>query len=79
MESETIMVDQDPPIDPSVEPSLPVSTHVGTGMLTSTPQLSDTPVLGSGPTTEILPVQENQVCLVTRLSMADEISCMFRQ
>ena len=49
--AETELVDQDPPIDPTVEraapteavgtaePSLPVSTFTGTGRVTSTPQL----------------------------------------
>lgn len=45
--TDTVMVDQDPPIDPSVEtaphaePTLPVSTMTGTstGVVTSTPQL----------------------------------------
>ena len=58
VEVETAMVEQDPPIDPSVEratpvePSLPVSTRT-TGMLTSTPQLG--PATATPPTTEVLP------------------------
>ena len=57
-EVETVMVEQDPPIDPSVEratpmePSLPVSTRT-TGMLTSTPQLG--PATATPATAEILP------------------------
>lgn len=58
IEAETVMVEQDPPIDPSVEratpvePSLPVSTRT-TGMLTSTPQLG--PATATPATTAVLP------------------------
>ena len=55
--SDTVMVDQDPPIDPSVEtaprvePALPISTM--TGQVTSTPQLGPA---NTGLTQEITPV-----------------------
>lgn len=55
--TDTVMVDQDPPIDPSVEtapprePALPISTM--TGQVTSTPQLGP---VNPGVTQEITPV-----------------------
>ncbi|KAL0024099.1 hypothetical protein WJX79_006862 [Trebouxia sp. C0005] len=63
VETETVMVEQDPPIDPSVEraePPLPVSTTT-TGMLTSTPQLgpaTTTAAPATVATTEIVPVTQ---------------------
>ncbi|KAL0055654.1 hypothetical protein WJX82_002810 [Trebouxia sp. C0006] len=63
VETETVMVEQDPPIDPSVEraePTLPVSTRT-TGMLTSTPQLgpaTTTATTTTVATTEIVPVSQ---------------------
>lgn len=71
VETETVMVEQDPPIDPSVEraePTLPVSTRT-TGMLTSTPQLgpaTTTAATTSVATTEISPV--TQETIVTQVS-----------
>lgn len=60
--TEPVMMDQDPPIDPSVEtaprrePALPVSTMTGQA---STGQVTNTPQLGSAAprvTQEITPV-----------------------
>ena len=72
VETETMMVEQDPPIDPSLEraePSLPVSTRT-TGMLTSTPQLgpaTTTATTATVATTEISPViQETTVTQVSQ-------------
>ncbi len=72
VETETAMVEQDPPIDPSVEraePTLPVSTRT-TGMLTSTPQLgpaTTTATTATVATTEISPVtQETTVTQVSQ-------------
>ncbi len=72
VETETVMVEQDPPIDPSVEraePTLPVSTRT-TGMLTSTPQLgpaTTTATTATVATTEISPVtQETTVTQVSQ-------------
>jgi len=72
VETETVMVEQDPPIDPSVEraePTLPVSTRT-TGMLTSTPQLgpATTPAAtATAATTEISPLtQETTVTQVSQ-------------
>ena len=68
VETETVMVEQDPPIDPSVEraePTLPVSTRT-TGMLTSTPQLGPA-TTATVATTEISPViQETTVTQVSQ-------------
>ncbi|KAL0017770.1 hypothetical protein WJX77_001053 [Trebouxia sp. C0004] len=63
VETDTVMVEQDPPIDPSVEraePALPVSTRT-TGMLTSTPQLGPATIAAAtttAVTTEISPVTQ---------------------
>lgn len=69
------MVEQDPPIDPSVEraePPLPVSTTT-TGMLTSTPQLgpaTTTAAPATVATTEIVPVtQETTVTQVSQFCL----------
>ena len=75
VETETVMVEQDPPIDPSVEraePTLPVSTRT-TGMLTSTPQLgpaTTTATTTTVATTEIVPVsQETTVTQVSQFCL----------
>ncbi len=69
------MVEQDPPIDPSVEraePTLPVSTRT-TGMLTSTPQLGPATTTAAATTvvaTEISPVtQETTVTQVSQFCL----------
>ena len=75
VETETVMVEQDPPIDPSVEraePTLPVSTRT-TGMLTSTPQLGPATITATTTavaTTEISPVtQETTVTQVSQFCL----------